>query len=208
MKNIIFIFILLFAFNSCKSDDDSNSNCENPSTINIEILGSNSVSFSWTGVETSWEIEYGETGFELGTGTVIQTSQLILLIDGLSSDTQYEIYLRSNCGSEGFSEYIVLDFITLIETLSCNTPTNLSLLDVASDLIVISWNENNETAWEIEYGLSGFTLGTGTVIPTSQNFFDITGLTPSTTYEIYVRANCGSDGFSGYTDALVVTTDP
>jgi len=208
MKNSVLIFILLFAFNSCKNDDDSNSNCEDPIGLITQIIGSNSVTIAWSGSETSWEIEYGVVGFELGTGTVTQTSQRQLLISGLTSNTQYEIHLRSNCGSDGFSDYIVLDFITLSGNLNCNTPSNLSLIGVTSNFINIAWSENGETAWQIEFGLSGFELGTGTVLSTSQNFFDITGLTPSTTYEIYVRANCGSDGFSGYTDALVVTTDP
>ena len=35
----------------------------------------------------------------------------------------------------------------------------------------------------------------------------IDGLQPGTTYEIYVRADCGEDGYSGYSDQLTVTTD-
>ena len=74
------------------------SNCSEPSNITIDLLGSTSILFSW-------EIEYDKTGFALGTGTVIQNSQTTFLIDTLVSGTSYKIYLRSNCGSEGFSEY-------------------------------------------------------------------------------------------------------
>jgi hypothetical protein len=122
--------------------------------------------------------------------------------------TTYDAYVRSNCGSDGFSNYISLSFTTLAPVVLCNTPTDLTLIDVSSDTATIGWSENNETAWEIEYGPVGFTIGTGTVIQTSQSNYQITGLQSATTYEIYVRANCGVDGYSEYTDQLVVTTDP
>ncbi len=209
MKKIFLLALLSIAIISCKKDDDSNSNCSEPNNIIIDLLGSTSILFSWeTGGETAWEMEYGITGFALGTGTVIQTSQTNFLIDELNPGTSYEIYLRSNCGSEGFSNYITLAFVTLTANPNCNTPTDLMLGLITSNSVEFSWSENNETAWEIEYGISGFTTGTGTIIQTSQNVFTITGLMPSTTYEIQVRANCGSEGFSEYSDRLVVTTTP
>ena len=197
-----------FLFGCSKNDDSSNRNCSKPENISIDQVNSTSAFFSWdTGGESAFEIEYGERGFALGSGAVIQTSQREYLIDGLNPLTQYEIFLRSNCGSDGFSDYISALFQTLENVELCNTPTNLALVSVSSSTIELTWDENNETAWEIEYGPNGFPLGTGTTIQTSQSNFEIVNLTVSTTYEIYVRANCGIDGFSDYSDQLVVTTD-
>ena len=137
-----------------------------------------------------------------------QTSQVSYFIDGLNPLTTYQAYVRSNCGSDGFSNYISTSFTTLEPVNPCNTPTDLFLIEVTSNSVTFGWSENNETAWEIEYGPSGFTLGTGTVIQTSQSNLQVTGLQPATTYEFYVRANCGADGFSEYSDQLVVTTNP
>jgi hypothetical protein len=210
MKKILLVLLLSVVVISCKKDDDNgNANCADPNGLVIDLLGSTNVKISWgTGGETAWQIEYGPTGFELGTGTVIQTSQISYLITGLEPGTGYEVYLRSNCGSDGFSDYITLDFVTLTGNPNCNAPSDLNLGLITSSTVEFSWAENNETAWQIEYGISGFTIGTGTVVETSQNIYTITGLSPSTTYEIYVRANCGSDGYSEYSDALVVTTTP
>ena len=122
--------------------------------------------------------------------------------------TTYDVYVRSNCGSDGFSNYISISFTTLKPVVLCNAPTDLDLQNISSTTATIGWSENNESAWEIEYGPVGFTIGTGTVIQTSQSTYQITGLQPATTYEIYVRANCGTDGFSEYSDQLVITTDP
>lgn len=209
MKKVIFLAITCALLLSCsKNDDTTNRNCSKPENISIDQVNSTSAFFSWdTGGESAFEIEYGERGFALGSGSIVQTSQRELLIDGLTPLTQYEVFLRSNCGSDGFSSYISALFQTLETVELCNAPTNLALVSVSSTTIELTWDENNETSWQIEYGPNGFPLGTGTTISTSQSNFEIGNLTASTTYEIYVRADCGIDGFSDYSDQLVVTTD-
>jgi hypothetical protein len=209
MKKILLLAVVLLAVFSCKKDDDTNNNCVEPLSISVDQINSESALILWDpGNETAFEIEYGLTGFSTGTGTVAQTSQTNFFIDGLNPMTTYDAYVRSNCGSDGFSNYLSVSFTTLAPVNPCNTPTDLFLITVTSSTVTFGWSENNETAWEIEYGTVGFTIGTGTVIQTSQSNYEITGLQPSTTYEIYVRANCGTEGFSEYSDQLVVTTDP
>ncbi|NND31638.1 MAG: fibronectin type III domain-containing protein [Saprospiraceae bacterium] len=209
MKKLLWLALACAVLFGCsKNDDTTNRDCSKPENISIDQVNSTSAFFSWdTGGESAFEAEYGERGFELGTGSVIQTSQQELLIDGLTPLTQYEIFLRSNCGRDGYSSYISALFQTLENVELCNTPTNLALVAVSSNSIELTWDENNETAWELEYGPNGFPVGTGTTIQTSQSNYEITGLAASTTYEIYARANCGIDGYSDYSDQLVVTTD-
>lgn len=197
-----------FLFGCSKNDDSTNRNCDQPMELTIDQVNSTSVFFTWdTGGESAFEIEYGEQGFSLGSGSVIQTSQTEFLVDGLEPLTNYEIFLRSNCGSDGFSNYISALFQTLENVELCNTPTNLVLVGVSSTSIELSWDENNETAWEVEYGPNGFVIGTGTRVASNASNYEITGLAPSTTYEIYVRADCGIDGYSEFSDQLTVTTD-
>lgn len=203
------LLVVSFTF-SCQNDDDNSSNCGLPANLVAVQVNSTSAQMEWDpGEETAFELEYGVNGFARGSGTVIQTSQTSLLIDNLEPATAYDVFLRSNCGSQGFSNYINTEFTTLQPVVLCNKPTDLILTaPPSSTTISLSWSENGENAWEIEYGTVGFSLGNGTVIQTSQSNFQLTGLSPGTTYEIYVRANCGVDGFSEYSDALVVTTDP
>lgn len=213
VKKILLKLLLLaaacaFLFGCSKDDDSGNNNCPQPGSIVIDELNSASVRFSW-GVndQTAWEIEIGPTGFSLGNGTVFRTSEIQFFIDGLDPETNYDLYMRSNCGSEGFSSYISTQFVTAVAVPDCNQPTDLFLADLGSDFIGIGWSENNETAWVVEYGLVGFELGTGETLSTSQSTVTIPNLNPSTTYEIYVRANCGSEGLSEYSDAIVITTN-
>lgn len=208
MRKLLLIAMTIVLVLSCKNDDDNDNNCNEPLSVGAGQVQSTSARISWDpGSETAFEVEYGLSGFATGTGTVMQTSQTSLFIDGLTPSTDYDAYVRSNCGSEGFSNYVQTSFTTLQPADPCNKPTNLFLITVSSTTIEFGWDENDETEWQIEYGLVGFPLGSGTIIDTSESNYEITGLQPGTTYEIYVRAFCGLT-FSEYSDALVVTTDP
>ena len=59
--------------------------------------------------------------------------------------------------------------------------------------------------YEIEYGVLGFTLGSGTQISISSPA-NIIGLTAETTYDAYVRANCGGGDVSGGSVPTTFTT--
>ncbi|MGB1003239.1 MAG: choice-of-anchor J domain-containing protein [Salibacteraceae bacterium] len=75
---------------------------------------------------------------------------------------------------------------------TCAQPTALtaSVTPTTADL---SWTEaGTATAWEIEWGTSGFTQGSGTALAASGNPHSLTGLTANTSYDFYVRAGCGA----------------
>ncbi len=208
MRKLLLMAFVALCVTACSKNDDTTNNCPQPGSIVIEQLNSTSVLFSWgIETETAWEIEYGLANFALGTGTIKQTSQEDHFIEGLEPETDYRIYLRTNCGSDGFSEYISVDITTPMIAARCNTPSNLQLVSLTDTSIELSWDENDETSWEVEYGPVGFMPGTGLLVATSQNSYNIEGLNSGVTYEIYVRANCGVDGYSEYSEALVITTD-
>ena len=80
---------------------------------------------------------------------------------------------------------------------SCQEPTGLTVANVTDTSADISWTPGGaETTWEvaIQPAGTGVPVGAGTV--TTNNPYLATGLTPSTAYEVWVRADCGVDGFS------------
>lgn len=82
------------------------------------------------------------------------------------------------------------------ELEDCPGPTNLSATDITETSAFLSWNpQGTETEWEIEYGLGGFELGTGTIIEDTDGIIGeiITGLSASTHYEFYVTPICGGE---------------
>ena len=92
-----------------------------------------------------------------------------------------------------------------------DAPTGSYMEDITDNGGQVSWNANgNETEWNVEWGLPGFTPGTGTEIGSTQamdTFAIITGLDGNTNYDVYISANCGAGTTTGAWDMVNWTTD-
>jgi hypothetical protein len=83
-------------------------------------------------------------------------------------------------------------FVNIAPAPTCPQPTNLSVITASSTTADLQWIAGgSETQWQIEYGLQGFTPGTGTIVTTSTIPTVLTGLTPNSFYQAYVRGICG-----------------
>ena len=81
----------------------------------------------------------------------------------------------------------------------CNNPTAISVSNITTTGSDISWIPGGaEAAWDIEYGPSGFSLGSGTIAAVTTNSYNIVGLSSATNYDIYVRADCGGGSLSNW----------
>ena len=89
-------------------------------------------------------------------------------------------------------------FVNISAPPTCPQPTNLNVLQASLIDAQISWTAGgSETQWEVQYGLQGFTLGTGTTVLVTANPYTMTNLTPNSFYQVYVRAVC-TPGDSSY----------
>jgi len=90
-------------------------------------------------------------------------------------------------------------------------PSGSYMEDITDNGGQVSWTANgNETEWNVEWGLPGFTPGTGTEIGSTQamdTFAIITGLDGNTNYDVYISANCGAGTTTGAWDMVNWTTD-
>ena len=94
---------------------------------------------------------------------------------------------------------LYLDDVNINLIPSCKRPDNVTVSNIDMTSAQIAWHERgNATAWEIEYGPAGFSHGTGTTVPVTQNPYTLTGLTAGTQYDAYVRANCGNSDLSDW----------
>lgn len=119
------------------------------------------------------------------------------------------IYVEfSHTGTGGFEGDMSIDFMR-VETCGtfCIAPSSLNAANITAFTADISWIGNNgETSWEyvVQPAGTGAPTGPGTTV-TSPNV-DLTNLTASTDYEVYVLANCAS-GNSSWAGPLNFTTD-
>ncbi len=91
-----------------------------------------------------------------------------------------------------------LDFFTHTSNSTCQSnnpclsPIFLNAGNITPNSADLLWQAGgNETSWNLEWGISGFTLGSGTLVNglTSTNY-SLSSLSNNTSYDFYVQANC------------------
>ena len=91
------------------------------------------------------------------------------------------------------------------DILTCPPPESLQAVATSSRTIDVSWAAGSASSWVVEYGVAGFSRGMGTIATVTSPAATLSGLAPSTTYEIYVRPICGTSD-SGFTARTTCAT--
>lgn len=187
---------------SCSGDDDNEPSC--PQVINISFQVEPTeirINFQSNQNVNSFQIEYGPSGFtpETGSGTVFTTSNNYYTIQNLQSSTTYDIYIKSICSSQDQSNFASLLSVTT-EQSQCTGTLDINISQPYLDHIDLyaQLSNSNVDGYELEYGLAGFTLGTGVTLSSDNSFFNITNFEPDTTYDFYVRAKCYGNDYGAY----------
>ena len=85
----------------------------------------------------------------------------------------------------------------------CDVPTGLTVTDVQSESITVTWDNANVLRWNLQYGPVGGTLASATAYA---NTYMFTNLNPLTTYQIQVQAVCEEGNVSDWSPAVEATT--
>ena len=90
------------------------------------------------------------------------------------------------------------------DLLTCPAPEDLTATATSSHSIDVSWSAGAASSWIVEYGVTGFSRGTGTTTTVTTSAVTLNSLAPATSYDIYVRPICGADdtGFMASTTCL------
>ena len=92
---------------------------------------------------------------------------------------------------------------------ACLDPYGLSASNGTSSSMDVSWTGGpNAASYNVEYGVTGYTQGSGTTTTASTASTTITGLTAYTIYDIYVQADCGANGTSTWAGPISYSTCP
>lgn len=90
---------------------------------------------------------------------------------------------------------------------SCLGPSDLNVIYTSHNSSIVNWIENGTSNnWEVSFGGTGFNPNAGTIQSANTNQLTINGLSPSSTYEFYVRSNCGSSNYSTWVGPYTIQT--
>ena len=91
-------------------------------------------------------------------------------------------------------------------TPQCSELTNIQFSTTTNECVVITCEDSNASAsYSLEYGVSGFVIGEGIDVTTSETTATLVGLNPDTTYDVYVQSIC-PDNVSMQTSVSSFTT--
>ncbi len=176
--------------------------CFAPSAVTATPAGT-SVDLDWTngGNETQWVVKVWNTAF----ADSVVVSAKPYTFQNLTSGTQYYAAVAAYCGNGA----VVSDWSDAVSftTTVCTPVTNVAASNVTNSSAKIAWTSNSDAAeWEVTYGTQGFGQGEGTTVTVTAPEYTINGLYAETSYDVYVRAICGTNYISEWSEKVTFTT--
>ncbi len=155
----------------------------NPSTDNVGVTGYNIY----------------QDGDSIGA-----TANTMLTVNGLAAVTRYTFTVAAKDAKGNISAKSTCLVVTTIDTEAPAAPANVIVTDITKTSISITWDTATDNVAVRDYVVyvDGTTIGI-----TSNNAYDITGLTEGTTYSITVKSRDETKNMSIASAAIAITTD-
>jgi hypothetical protein len=184
--------------------EDSYGDGWNGASIDVEVNGANVANVT---------IDSGSEG----TASISTYSNDIVdfIFTGGTWDSEITFQIYDPSGSEifnGAAPSVDGNFLTSTSNSNCDPPNCMppsffTSSNLTAGAIDISWTSpDNSTYSNIEYGEEGFSLGNGNIDSSSNNTFSIEGLSPITTYDVYIQAVCDVNDVSEWAGPFSFTT--
>lgn len=181
-----------------------------PYNIVVDQLEINSARVRWTKGfnQTQWQLDYGLVGHVVGDGATINSSNDTITLNGLVGGKPYSLYVRARCPDK-FSDWSDEITFTTLPPL-CPPSSNIYPVDLFHSSAILSWSPGSmlQDKWEVSFGLYSSPFPSNTTIITKNPYFYPTGLKPTTRYKMKVRAVCGDNNYSEWTDDFNFNTKP
>jgi len=162
--------------------------CNVPVGLVASAITDVSANLDWTNNSgaSGYNIRYRIVG---ATTWISSTSQLNNeVINGLTSSTNYEFQVQSDCGNGNTSAFSTsANFATTLPP--CNVPGGLTATAVSNTDATLNWNSIiGATSYNVHYRAMG--AGNWTSLTSNTNNITVTALSGNTTYEFEVMTQC------------------
>jgi len=148
-------------------DDVALVSCPSPSNIKAENITATSADISWSSNASAFNVEYGEAGFELGSGTTIKPTTANVTLTDLEAGVSYDVYVKAACSDVDESNWAgPYTFITA--NLPCDTITEFPYNEGFEGL-------DNFDCWTVKYNTAddGGISGDNLITPPTENTWGI-----------------------------------
>lgn len=198
---LIRAFIAIFLFAGCsKSSSEPEQLCNSVSSFTaVQQDDALKLVINSGGTPLYYEcvaIPAGNPGPTNGSGTygiAVPPNNSLYLKDLFVSSGTYLIYVRAIC-TAGPGNWAAP--VTVNINAYCARPFDLTYVD--SYFQGLKWSVDYAASqFQVQYGVKGFSLGSGTIVTTVATNFDDARMNANTNYDFYVRAGCGS-GWSSW----------
>lgn len=179
--------------------------CAAPSSLSSSSITTSSAIVGWGSVSNSlsYLVEYKSAADSIWTTAATAVTSTSLSLSGLQPATLYYWRVRTNC-SASVSSFGQSQFTT---TSPCTTPpASLTTGSITASSATLSWGAvSGATGYDLQYRRSVDTAWIDLLTNSTLRTYNLTGLTPSTSYSWRVRAICASFQ-SNYSQASFTTS--
>ncbi|MCW5907850.1 MAG: T9SS type A sorting domain-containing protein [Chitinophagales bacterium] len=111
------------------------------------------------------------------------------------------------CGASSSAWGETEDYIVnVLDVPACVPASFVSVGSVTGTTAIVTWTSDAGNTSTIEYGPTGFTLGTGTLVGNASSPYTLNNLTPQTAYQVYVIDTCAGNVIAPATGPVGFTT--
>ena len=140
------------------------------------------------------------TVYPAGEWQSLNTNNNEYILTGLTPEKEYDVFVESVCPNEiGHATNVV----GLTTDLACAAPINIVFNSITKNSVELGWTSDADS-WEIK--CFDYNDQVTTIQNVDSNPYTVTGLSPETDYTIQVRASCGGDDYSGWSNYKYFTT--
>ena len=176
--------------------------CVKPQNVTITNITTEGCDVSWTpeGEETMWEVVAVEHNADVNTGTPETAYSFPFTLQGLLDDTQYDVYVRANCGGGDYSSWTFRQVFTTNPL--CTSPRDLEVSQIGGTSALVSWTfaEFGATSYTVSYSEAGMENWISDVVTGTQ--YMLSGLDPNTEYNVSVLSNCDEGSANAVTTSF------
>ena len=178
--------------------------------VHVEFYYSNC---SFSNAPESFQVGYSTTDNNISSFTWVDSKS--------NSEKTYQLFTANYMGQVKYvavkytssdSYYLYLDDFLFEEAPSCLEPTNILASNETTTSATISWTAGgSETEWDLYYTTDPSDVPSASTTPSisgiTTNSQDLSGLTPASTYYVYLRSVCDGTETSAWSTPGIFNTE-